>query len=88
MQVVITDKAQKQIDKLEKSIQERIYITLEKLSFLTNPKLVCRKMEGVYKGFYRYRVGVYRIILDIQDDKLLIKVIKVAHRKEVYKQRS
>jgi len=46
----------------------------------------CRKLSAEEK--YRFRVGVYRILYSIEDDELIICVIKVAHRKDVYKKRS
>ena len=46
----------------------------------------CRKLSAEEK--YRLRVGVYRILYSIEDDNLIIYVVKVAHRKDIYKRRS
>jgi mRNA interferase RelE/StbE len=79
-EIIISDKAFKQIEKLEKAIQERIFAALEKIRI--RPESFVKKLVGI-PGF-RLRVGDYRVILDIDKGKLLILVIKVAHRRSVY----
>ena len=79
-EIIISDKAFKQIEKLEKSIQERIFTSLEKIRI--RPESFVKKLVGI-PGF-RLRVGDYRVILDIDQGKLLILVIKVGHRRDVY----
>jgi len=44
-----------------------------------------KPLKGNLKGVWRYRVGDYRLFADIQDDKLVIFLFEVAHRKEIYK---
>lgn len=44
----------------------------------------CRKLEGEERT-YRIRVGVYRIIYDIFDDHLVIEVLRVGHRQNIYR---
>ncbi len=46
----------------------------------------CEKLSGQER--YRVRQGVYRIIYEIKDDKLIIVVVKVAHRREIYRKRN
>jgi len=41
-------------------------------------------MQGRYRGYWRYRVGDYRIICDIQDDIVTVLVLVIGHRKNVY----
>ena len=79
-EVIISDKALKQIEKLEKKEQERIFNALEKIRI--RPESYVKKLVGM-PGF-RFRVGDYRIIVDIDKGRLLILVVKVAHRKNVY----
>ncbi|MBQ7169295.1 MAG: type II toxin-antitoxin system RelE/ParE family toxin [Synergistaceae bacterium] len=43
-----------------------------------------KALTGNWSGYWRYRVGDYRLIADIQDDKILILITEVGHRKEVY----
>lgn len=50
-----------------------------------NPRVVGRPMEGEWKGFWRYRIGEYRIIVDIRDGELVVFCVEVGHRREVYR---
>jgi len=49
-----------------------------------NPRLYGKPLVGDKKGFWRYRVGSYRIIAEIQDNIVTIEVINVGHRREIY----
>lgn len=73
--------AQQQLDKLEKNVQERVLSTLERIR--VRPYEFVKKLTGY--PYYRLRVGDYRVILDIHNDQLLIIVIEVGHRKNIYK---
>ena len=72
--------------KLPKSAQERI---INRLSEIENslPPLEETKLKG-NNLFHKIRVGDYRIVYEIQDDVLIILVIKIGHRKDVYKRLS
>ncbi len=73
--------AQKQLYRLEKDIQVRIISTLERVRIRPHPKV--KKLVG--SPYFRLRVGDYRLILDIQENKLIIFVTEVGHRKDIYK---
>jgi len=75
------EKALDQLEKLETNIQDRIFSVLDRVKI--NPGRYFKKLAG--GNLYRLRVGSYRIIADILQDKLLILVLKVGHRKNVYK---
>ena len=79
--IFFSDRAKKQIKKLEKNIQERIIAALERIKF--RPQSFVTKLVG--DPAYKYRVGDYRIIMDIDNGKLLILVIEIGHRKSIYK---
>ena len=72
--------AQKQLYKLEKEIQLRIVSSLERIRI--RPYSYIKKLTGIQ--YFRLRVGDYRIILDIQNDKLVVFVVEIGHRKNVY----
>lgn len=76
-----SEKAKKQIKKLEKRHQERIISTLERC--VMNPWRHAEKVVG--STYYRFRAGDYRIVVDIQEEKLIVLVIEVAHRSTVYR---
>ena len=52
---------------------------------LKDPRLKGKALVGDKRGFWRYRIGDYRLICKIEDDKLLILALSVGHRKDVYK---
>jgi len=80
-EIIFTDTSRNQFKKLEKDIQERIIKALERIRI--RPEAHIKKLVG--DPGYRLRVGEYRIILDIEKEKLIILVIKIGHRKNIYK---
>ena len=80
-EIHFTDKALKQLKKLDKADQERIIKALERIRI--RPETYLTKLVG--DQGYRLRVGDYRIILDIIEQKLIILVLMVGHRKNIYK---
>ena len=79
-EIVFSQKAKKQLFKLERLIQERIISALERIKI--RPESYITKLVG--DPGYKLRVGDYRIIMDIDKSKLLILVIKIGHRKNIY----
>ena len=79
--IIFSDKSLKQLRKLEKEVQERIIKALERIRI--RPEIHVTKLIG--DPGYRLRVGDYRVILDIDKGKLLILVLKIGHRKGIYK---
>ena len=79
-EIIFSQKAKKQLFKLEKVIQERIISALERIRI--RPEAYITKLIG--DPGYKLRVGDYRVIMDIDKDNLLILVIKVGHRRNIY----
>ncbi len=79
-QIFFTDKAKKQLEKLEKVNQERIIKSLERIRI--RPETHITKLVG--DPAYKLRVGDYRVILEIEKDKLIILVLMIGHRKNIY----
>lgn len=80
--VIVSDDAFKELSDLEKNDQKQIY---KKLKLLEGGHFSGDKpLKGKHKGKFRKRVGNYRIIYLRENNILLITVIRVAHRKEVY----
>ncbi len=82
-QVEFTPAAKRQIKKLIEPVQLAIVERLEQLAENPRPPGAL-KMQGA-ESLYRIRVGDYRIIYEIQDRTLLIAVVKVGHRGNVYR---
>ncbi|GAB3642130.1 type II toxin-antitoxin system RelE family toxin [Spirosoma arcticum] len=81
-EILITETAEKTLDKLPVQTAERLIKAIYKLAHQPRPPK-CVKLSGSEN--YRIRVGDYRIIYSILDDMLLIEVLKVGNRKDVYK---
>ena len=82
-----TDTAKKQLKKFDRQVALRIVDFMdERIAGLDDPRSTGKALTGLLLGAYwRYRVGEYRIICDIQDGVLCVLVIEVGNRKEVYK---
>ena len=78
-------RAAKSFSKLDKSTQKAIQKYLNKEQLRHKPRTFGKPLRYSLCGLWRYRVGDYRIIADIQDDALIILVIDVDHRKEIYR---
>ena len=83
--VVFTDRAKKQIKKLDKHTASLIIGWIEKnLSGCENPRLHGKGLTSNRSGQWRYRVGNYRLIAEIDDVNIIILVLNVGHRREIY----
>lgn len=76
--------ALKQLKKIDRVWQKEILKEMDRIANLKNPRECGKLLKGNLLGIWRYRVGSFRILCDIQDDKILITVLRIAHRKEVY----
>jgi mRNA interferase RelE/StbE len=84
--IELTVRAKNNLNKLDKAISKRILNFLyNRVLKLDDPRQLAKSLKGNLSNLWRYRVGDYRIICDIQDDKLLILVLTINHRKEVYR---
>jgi len=79
-QIFFTDKAKKQLEKIEKVDQERIIKSIERIRI--RPEAHITKLVG--DPGYKLRVGDYRIILEIEKENLIILVLMIGHRKNIY----
>ncbi len=82
-QVEFAPAAERQFRDLPRKIQERVAPKIAALAANPRPRRV-EKLEGE-SDLYRVRVGQYRVIYQIHDEVLLILVVRVAHRREVYR---
>jgi mRNA interferase RelE/StbE len=81
-QLIIKPSAEKQAAKLPAQTRLRITDALDGLKENPRPR-GCVKLKGE-GDFWRVRVGDYRVVYTIEDDKLVVLVVRVAHRKDVY----
>jgi len=86
-QIKFSDTAKKQLAKLDPSESSRIAAYLSnRVAAGSNPRLLGKALSGSKLGAYwRYRVGNYRVICEILDDKLIILAVSIGHHREVYR---
>ncbi len=81
------ESVQKDVRKLDAQERKRIRDFIEvKVANLEDPRSLGKPLSGGLSGLWRYRVGNYRIIVDVEDRDVRILVVKIAHRKEAYRQ--
>jgi len=84
--VKLSDEAKRKLSKLDKPIQKRIATFLQtRIQNAENPRNTGKALQGKLSGLWRYRVGDYRILCRIEDNALIVLVIEIGHRKEVYR---
>ena len=82
---VTTTTFDKEFKKLDKSIQKIIakYIKINLINS-TNPFLKGKALTANLKGIWRYRIMNYRLLVEIKEDKFIIKALSIGHRREIY----
>jgi len=81
--VILAPPAEKSLDRLPRKQRVRILDALEELRDDPRPPGV-KKLKGA-DNLWRFRVGDYRVVYTIRDDELVVLVVRVAHRKDVYR---
>jgi len=78
---------ERELGKLDTQQARRILRFLyERVTKLDNPRSIGQALQGSRLGeFWKYRVGDYRLICKIEDDRLIVIVLRVGHRKEIYR---
>ncbi len=79
--------ADRALDKLDPQPRRRILTFLSsRVAKLDDPRAIGQALHGQqFENLWRYRVGDYRLICEIQDDRLVVLVVKIGHRREVYR---
>jgi len=85
--VDVTPRARKALSKLDRQASNRIIVMLEDVSALDDPRIRGHALTGKFLGLWRYRVGDWRVIVKIEDKRLVIVVIAVGNRRDVYRDR-
>lgn len=73
MRIEYTETARKQLRKLDRTMQKRILDYMDEVALVEN-----------MRGLWRYRIGDYRVICEIQESRIIISVLKIGHRKNIY----
>ncbi len=84
MRIEFKERVRKELKKMSPDIRNMILSYLNDIASLENPRSRGRSLTANYSGYWRYRIGDYRIICEIIDAKLVIEVVKVGHRRDIY----
>jgi mRNA interferase RelE/StbE len=83
--VEVSPRARRQLDELDKPVARRISRFLyERIGKLNDPRQIGERLQGTLSEFWRYRVGDYRIICSLEHERLVVLVLRIGHRREIY----
>ena len=83
--LLLSNKAEKILEKLKKRDKKNFEIIINHIENLTqNPKFYGKPLTGNLAGLWSYRTADFRIIYEIEENKLMVFVIEIEHRKSVY----
>jgi mRNA interferase RelE/StbE len=81
--VLYLDSVEEDLKKLDRTLAKKILERIE--TYLTaNPKGLGKALKGDFRGYWRYRWGNYRVIYKIAEKEILILILRIGHRKNVY----
>ncbi|MEW6116358.1 MAG: type II toxin-antitoxin system RelE/ParE family toxin [Nitrospirota bacterium] len=85
--IKIEDSALKDLKKIDRTHARRILDFLgQRVAKLEDPRSIGQALKGAELGdFWKYRVGDYRIICDIQDNALVVLVLRIGNRRDIYR---
>ncbi len=80
-QVILTQRALKDLNAMNQLLQDRIVTKLN--DYVKDPLKYARKLSNTKMGDYRFKIGDYRAIFDINDEEIVI--LRIGHRKDIYR---
>ena len=83
--VELTDTAKKQLKKMDKHTAALIIGWMRKnLEGCENPRVFGKGLTANRSGQWRYRIGDYRLIAEIEEDRIVILILSISHRRDIY----
>ena len=82
--VELTVDAARVLQKMDPQTARRIRKALSAIETLEDPRLRGKALTGPLRGLWRYRIGDYRVVCDLIDDRLVVLVIEIDHRSSIY----
>ena len=85
--IEFSQQATRQLERLDKPVAKRIWRFLtDRLATADDPRALGKPLQGVeWRGYWRLRVGDYRLVAEIRDGKLTIVVVEIGHRSDIYR---
>jgi mRNA interferase RelE/StbE len=83
--IKVSARAFKTLKALDTPVKRRIEASIDELATLPNPRATGKALQGRLAGYWRFCIGDYRIICQIKDEELVILVIEIGHRKDIYR---
>lgn len=84
--VILSDRARKQLRKLDPIQSRLVSVWLRNnIDGSSDPRTHGKALVGDHSGEWVYRIGVYRVLVDIQDSKLIVLALRVGHRRHIYR---
>ena len=77
-------RAERQLEKLNRRDAARIIALLDAIAALADPRMRGHALKGQLAGLWRYRAGDWRVVCRLEDHRLVVLVVKIGHRREVY----
>ena len=87
IQIIYSDRAIKNLSSLDRQVSKRVVRKIEEYGGTTNPLLYAKALSGSLIGMYRYRVGDYRVLFEIDTSGAvtILVILNIKHRKDVYR---
>ena len=82
--VIFSKEAEKDFSKIDKTIREKILKSIKE-KLVKNPDIYLKNLKGNKKELLKFVVGKYRVLCIKEEERLVIVVVEVGHRKEVYR---
>ncbi len=84
--VELDERAVKELRKLDRQVQRRILSFLrQRIAIDQDPRRLGQALSGTELSLWRYRVGDYRVICQLEDETVVVLVVRIGHRREVYR---
>lgn len=83
--IIYSDDSLKQLKKMDNHAQRLITSYMRNIEKLEEPRAKGKALSANLRGFWRYRISDYRVICEIQDDEIIIIVVEIGHRSNIYK---
>ena len=84
--LLFSKRALKELKKMDKAVSALIFAWLRKnIDGASDPRAFGKALKGDKKDMWRYRIGDYRVLANIEDESLIIIAIEIGHRRDIYK---